>query len=194
MNGRRAFVIVALALAIEGCGAAATSSSTSSPTTTLPSALPSPGAVSPSPSVLTSAPPAPTSTPPAPTPAPTLASTSTVATKAPKGAIPVVLTAIDPDHGLPVFQPDNLTAKAGTVVFFLQNVPPPWGSPDHNMWIGPSIGVPLAGSTDLKPKTNVIFTVKGLTPGSYMFWCTIAAPDGNTHASYGMKGTLTITP
>jgi plastocyanin len=180
-------LVVALALAIEGCGAAATSSSTSSPTTTPPSALPSPSAVSPSPSVATSA-------PPAPTPVPTLTSTSRVATKAPKGAIPVVLTAIDPDHGLPVYQPDKLTAKAGTVVFFLQNVPPPWGSPDHNMWIGPSIGVPLAGSTDLKPKTNVIFTVNDLTPGSYMFWCTIAAPDGNTHASYGMVGTLTITP
>ena len=190
MNPRRTFVIVALALAVEGCGAAGTSTSTSSPTAALGTTPASPSAVAPSPLVTASA----TSAPPAPTPVPTLASTSKVATKAPKGAIPVVLTAIDPDHGLPVFQPDKLTAKAGTVVFFLQNVPPPWGSPDHNMWIGPSIGVPLAGSTDLKPKTNVIFTVQALTPGSYVFWCSIAAPDGNTHASYGMKGTLTITP
>ena len=191
MNPRRAFVIVALAVAIEGCGGGAASTSTSSPTTTVPLALPSPSAVSPSPSVATSVA---TSAPPASTPVPTLASTSKVATKAPKGAIPVVMTVVDPDHGLPVYQPNNLTAKAGTVVFFLENVPAVFAAPDHNMLIGGSVGDTLAGSTDVKHGESVTFTVNDLTAGTYNFWCSIIAPDGNTHANHGMVGTLTITP
>ena len=103
------------------------------------------------------------------------------------------MTVVDPDHGLPVYQPNNLTAKAGTVVFFLQNVPAVFAAPDHNMMIGPSVGTTLAGSTDVKRSRDVIFTVKGLTPGSYVFWCSIVAPDGNTHATHGMMGSLTIT-
>ena len=51
----------------------------------------------------------------------------------------------------------------------------------------------LAGSMDVKHNENVIFTVHDLTPGSYVFWCTIVSPDGNTHANRGMQGTLTIT-
>jgi plastocyanin len=132
---------------------------------------------------------------PASTPVPTLASTSKVATTAPKGSIPVVMTAVgDSEHGKPVYQPDHLTAKAGTVVFFLQNVPPAWASPDHNMQIGPAIGTALAGSADVNRNENVIFTVNGLAPGTYTFWCSIVAPGGTTHASFGMVGTLTITP
>ncbi len=128
-------------------------------------------------------------------PVPTLASTSVVASKAPKGAIPVVMTAVgDSEHGKPVYQPDKITAKAGTVVFFIQNVPPAWASPDHNMQIGPSVGTSLAGSTDVNRNENVIFTVNDLMPGTYTFWCSIVAPGGTTHASFGMVGELTITP
>jgi plastocyanin len=104
------------------------------------------------------------------------------------------MTVVDPDHGLPVYQPNNLTAKAGTVVFFLENVPAVFASPNHNMQIGGSVGDTLAGSTDVKAHGNVTFTVRGLTPGTYIYWCSIVAPDGNTHANRGMVGTLTITP
>jgi plastocyanin len=118
-----------------------------------------------------------------------------VASDAPKGAIPLVMTAVgDSEHGKPVYQPDKITAKAGTVVFFLQNVPAAGFSPDHNMMIGPSVGRPLAGSIDVNRNENVIFTVNDLTPGTYPFWCSIVALNGATHASFGMVGELTITP
>jgi plastocyanin len=104
------------------------------------------------------------------------------------------MTVVDPDHGLPVYQPNNLTAKAGTVVFYLENVPAVFAAPDHNMQIGGSVGDTLAGSTDVKHGDKVIFTVKDLTAGTYIFWCSIIGPDGSTHANRGMVGTLTITP
>jgi plastocyanin len=104
------------------------------------------------------------------------------------------MTSIDPDHGLPVYQPNNLTAKAGTVLFFLQNVPAVFDGSDHNMHIGGSVGDTLAGSTDVKHGEDVIFTVKDVTAGTYIFWCSIIAPDGITHANHGMMGTLTVTP
>jgi len=189
MSSRRTLFVVVLALDLGGCGQAATSTSSSSPTATESTAAASPNALSPSPSAAT---PVPT---PEATPLPTLASTSKVATTAPNGAIPVVMTAVgDSEHSKPVYQPDQLTAKAGTVIFFLQNVPPSWASPDHNMWIGPSIGQALAGSADVNRNESVIFTVNGVTPGTYAFWCSILAPSGATHASFGMVGTLTITP
>ena len=52
----------------------------------------------------------------------------------------------------------------------------------------------LAGSTDVNRNENVIFTVNDLMPGTYTFWCSIVAPGGTTHASFGMVGELTITP
>jgi plastocyanin len=62
------------------------------------------------------------------------------------------------------------------------------------MLIGPSIGQALASSEDVNRNESVIFTVNGVTPGTYTFWCSIVAPGGATHASFGMVGTLTITP
>jgi plastocyanin len=187
MNARRACLVVVLALGIEGCGTAATSPSTATSTSTVASS----SAVSASPSeAVQSATPISTATP-----LPALASTSVVASDAPKGAIPVVMTAVgDSEHGKPVYQPDKITAKAGTVVFFLQNVPPAGCSCDHNMMIGPSVGRSFAGSMDVNRNENVIFTVNDLTPGAYPFWCSIVAPNGTTHASSGMVGELTITP
>jgi uncharacterized cupredoxin-like copper-binding protein len=110
------------------------------------------------------------------------------------------MTAVDAG---PRFQPDNLTAKAGTVVFFLQNIPTLF-SPDHNMQIGPAsvqfygdgsirAGQVLAGTPNIRTKEMATFTVNDLTPGTYLFWCSVEGANGN-HASFGMVGTLTITP
>ncbi len=104
------------------------------------------------------------------------------------------MTVIDPAHPKPVYEPDELTAKAGTVAFFLANVPEPWAGPDHDFLIGPSIGKVLVASPSVDRNDALVFTVEGLTPGSYVFWCSIVAPDGVSHASRGMVGTLTITP
>ena len=104
----------------------------------------------------------------------------------------------------PRFQPDTISAKAGTAVFFLENVPGTLFSPSHNMLIG-SCGVQfygdgslrsgqvLAGTPNIGPKEAVTFTVNDLTPGRYPFWCSVEAGNGN-HAAFGMVGELTVTP
>ncbi len=56
-----------------------------------------------------------------------------------------------------------------------------------------SAGQVLAGTPYLRAEEAAIFTVNDLTPGSYLFWCSVVY--GNAaHAAYGMVGTLTITP
>lgn len=89
--------------------------------------------------------------------------------------------------GGPRFTPDQLTAQAGTVVFFLDMQE---ADVVHNMLIASEVGdPPLAKSAVLEPGQSVIFTVHGLEPGSYEFWCTFEG-----HLAGGMKGTLTVTP
>lgn len=102
---------------------------------------------------------------------------------APSDAIPIKLA-----WGSPRFEPDQVTAKAGTQAFFLQM--PPQGSLDnHNMAIGPKIYKVLARSSFVHQYKSAIFTVENLAPGVYAFWCEV--PE---HATNGMVGTLTITP
>lgn len=172
MNRWRSFLLVALTLALGGCGAAGT---TTSPTPPSPSAVPV----------------SPLAATPAPTPIPTLVSTTVNASEAPAGAIPIRMTVTNAE---PRFEPAAVTAKAGTVVFFLEGIPGVLVSPDHNMRIGPAIGQVLAGTPSIRPKETVTFTVKDLTPGTYVFWCSVIGLDGMSHASNGMVGRLTITP
>jgi uncharacterized cupredoxin-like copper-binding protein len=105
----------------------------------------------------------------------------------------------------PRFQPQDVSAKAGTIVFLLNNVPKSSTlMPDHNMLIGSCVsfygdgsiraGELLAGTPHVLPNETVAFTVNGLAPGSYVFWCSVNVPDGGTHGAAGMVGTLTITP
>lgn len=123
---------------------------------------------------------------PRPTPIPTLPSTSEDATAAPSGAISIQMTFVDG----PRFVPDQVTASAGTVAFFIQNIRPPSFQPvDHNMAIGPEIHMVLARSSFVRVDKSTVFTVEGLAPGTYTFWCEV-----NVHADEGMVGTLTITP
>lgn len=117
-----------------------------------------------------------------PTPLPTLTATTAEASEAPPGAITIEML-----FG-PKFDPKEATAKAGTVVFFLHN-PDPGGGESHNFNIGPELHKPLAMSPILRLGQAVVFTVEGLEPGTYTYWCTF-----NGHEAFGMVGTLTVTP
>jgi plastocyanin len=181
LNRWRSAVLVAVTFAMWGCGGAGTTTFTTSTATTSPTTQPSP-----SPVAMVS--PATTASP---TPIPTLASTTEQASAAPTGAIPIRMTVT---NGNPRFEPDKVTAKAGTAVFFLENGTNVLGTFDHNMRIGPAIGEVLARTPVIHGNETATFTVMDLTPGTYVFWCSIVGLNGNTHAFYGMVGTLTITP
>ena len=99
------------------------------------------------------------------TPVPTLEATTEDATEAPAGAITVTITGLS-------FNPDQLTAPAGTVVFFIDTQQL---NEDihHNMTIAPEIGdLPLAKSAVLTHEHSVVFKVHDMEPGIYQFWCT----------------------
>jgi plastocyanin len=118
-----------------------------------------------------------------PTPLPTLATDVKEAKKAPPGALDIRL-----GRG-PGFTPDEATVEAGDVIFFLHN-PPPEGeffNRGHNFWIGPEIGQPIASSPVLDPGESIVFTVHGLTRGTYTYWCIF-----DLHYTHGMVGTLTV--
>jgi plastocyanin len=148
-----------------------------------PSISPPAAAMTPSPAVIATESP---SRPAAATTIPTLASTTVDATVAPPGSISLRLTE---DAG-PRFQPGQATAKAGTVVFFLQNMLNVAAGPfDHNIALGPRLHVPLANSAFIHSAKSAVFTLVGVAPGTYTFWCQVS-----DHAAKGMVGTLTVTP
>jgi plastocyanin len=129
------------------------------------------------------------STEPSVSAAPTLAFAVESADEAPAGAIEILLT-----FG-PKFEPEEVTASAGTIVFFLQNDQGDGPPAVHNFLLGTSIEEPpLASSPILAPGEAILFTVDGVEPGTYLYWCTVPSPDGQSHAYYGMVGTLTVTP
>lgn len=175
----RAIGAILVIVAMAGCA--------SSPTGATPVATSPPASLAATPSPTPTA--ASTATP-KPTPAPTLASTTEVATKAPQGAIAIDMT---PDALTPRFKPDAVTAKAGTVTFFLTSIPISAGfGPHHDMLIGAEIGTPIATSGQVQPDTSAVFTVEGLAPGTYRFWCNTNTGHG-PHQTLGMVGTLTVT-
>ncbi len=178
MNRRRGLFFTASVLAVAACGGAVTTSPTitlaSSPTT------------APAASVTAASQPAATATrSPAPTPIPTLASTTEPASVAPAGAVHIAMGVPDAQ---PRFTPDKATAKAGTVVIYLENVPGTIGAPDHNMRIGPAIGQVLAATPNIRAKETVTFTVKDLAPGTYLYWCAVLGLDGQTMRPTGWSG------
>lgn len=86
----------------------------------------------------------------------------------------------------PQFAPAALTVKAGNEVFFLSNV----SHGTHSFAIGPADrSSHCAVSDPLRAGETAVFSVQGLKPGTYAFWCTI---DG--HAQEGMVGTLSVLP
>lgn len=120
--------------------------------------------------------------------APTLEATVEEASEAPAGAIEILLT-----FG-PKFEPEEVTAQAGDVVFFLRNDKGDGPAAVHNFLIGPDLdSPPLAASPTLMHGESIVFTVYGLDAGTYTYWCTLPSPDGAPHSQYGMVGTLTVT-
>ena len=120
--------------------------------------------------------------------APMLQTTVEEAGSAPSGAIEILLT-----FG-PKFEPDEATAQAGEVVFFLRNDKGDGPPAVHNFLIGSDIeSPPLAASPTLMSGESIVFTVYELEAGTYTYWCTLPSPDGAPHSQYGMVGTLTVT-
>ena len=96
----------------------------------------------------------------------------------PTGSIKVSMTEYS-------FTPNNLSAPAGKVVFFLVN---DGKSQSHDMVIRDSTGKRLAASDLISVGDSVVFTVANIAAGSYSIFC-----DQPGHEGSGMKGTLTIT-
>ena len=112
-----------------------------------------------------------------------LPSTTVAATEAPLGAIQVVM--VGPP---PVFRPKALTARAGDVVFYLENNSPSADAHGvHTLAIGRELGKPIVVSDEVRGGRRAIFTVLGLDAGEYVTWCTFPG-----HASLGQTGTLTV--
>jgi plastocyanin len=119
----------------------------------------------------------------------TLSTSFTEDRRAAAGAIEVLMT-----FG-PTFEPEEATAPAGTVVFFLKNDKGDGPPALHNFLLGTSLeDPPLATSPTLASGFAGTSTIERLEPGTYKYWCTILAPDGTAHSQMGMTGTLTVTP
>ena len=183
LQRRIRFLTAALSftLAFGGCASAGAPASTGPTTTTSSSASPSSAPVSQSTGTSV------------PTPEPTLASTTEDASEAPAGAVPIKMIILP--NAAPRFEPDDVSVKAGTVVFFLENIPNPPFISDHNMLIGPAMPEALARTPTIQRNRKVTFTVNDLPPGTYAFWCSIKdIANQLDHAGEGMVGTLTVTP
>lgn len=153
--------VLSIALSIAGCSGQAASASPLPSATAAPTDSPSPESA--------------------------VAATSEPAETAPAGAVTITVN----NNGAR-FHPDEVTMAADAVVFFLVHE----GGEDvsalhHNLNIGPELppGAALVSSPMLEPGDAFVFTVTGLEPGEYRFWCTISE-----HYSFGMVGTLTVTP
>lgn len=81
------------------------------------------------------------------------------------------------------FDPSNITVRSGKATFFLVDS----GSAAHNMVILAPDGRRVARSDLVQAGGSSVFTVDGLTAGSYRFIC-----DQPGHEEAGMKGTLTV--
>ena len=94
----------------------------------------------------------------------------------PAGSVRVTMTEFK-------FDPSTLHAKPGTATFFLVNS----GSVAHDMVVETGDGKRVAGSELVQPGNSSVFTVDGLTAGSYLIVCTQPG-----HEAAGMKGTLSV--
>ncbi|HEX5579032.1 MAG TPA: cupredoxin domain-containing protein [Candidatus Limnocylindria bacterium] len=107
----------------------------------------------------------------------------------PEGAVEILMT-----FG-PTFVPEEATATAGTVTFFLKNDKGDGPPAAHNFLLGTAVDAPPLASSPLMGSGEAgVLTIEDLGPGTYAYWCTIPSPDGQPHSHYGMVGTLTVTP
>ncbi len=94
----------------------------------------------------------------------------------PAGSVKVTMTEYK-------FDPSTISVKPGSATFFLVNS----GSVAHDMIVLSSDGKRVAGSELVQGGNTSVFTVNGLTAGSYRIIC-----DQPGHEAAGMKGTLTV--
>lgn len=113
---------------------------------------------------------------------PAVTATTEPATEAPDDA---VVVEVGPG---PNFIPEELSVPPGTVTFFLDGSAIEEGI-THNMNIGLELPpeAPLVASDFLTAGESATFTVSGLEPGSYVFWCSV-----DEHHAIGMVGTLEV--
>jgi uncharacterized cupredoxin-like copper-binding protein len=95
----------------------------------------------------------------------------------PAGSIKVTMT----DYH---FDPTDITAPAGKVVFFLVNS----GGQSHDMYIAKDDGTVVANSELVSAGDSSVFTVDNIAAGKYKTYCNQPG-----HADAGMKGTLTVS-
>ena len=88
------------------------------------------------------------------------------------------------------FDPEEISVRSGPVTFFIVNDNAGVsGGQSHQLSIGDEVGGrSLAASAPVAPGQSAAFTVTGLEPGDYAFWCFI-----HEHYTFGMVGTLTVT-
>lgn len=126
-----------------------------------------------------------------PSPEPAVQATFEPADAAPAGAVTIAV----PGDGIR-FHPEEVTVSADSAVFFLvyegENRA---GATRHNLLIGPELppGAALVSSPLLDPGESFVFTVTGLEPGEYRFWCTYSDGPNGSHWVRGMVGALTVT-
>jgi plastocyanin len=116
-------------------------------------------------------------------PVPTIQATIERAAEPPPGAIEIVMTVVNK----PEFQPDEITAPAGTITLFLDN--PGVLEEIHDFQIGPELLRAQAKTQAIFPRQRFVLTLTDVPAGTYTFWCSITR-----HYSFGMVGTLTVTP
>jgi plastocyanin len=114
----------------------------------------------------------------------TLAASTSVGAAKPAGAVEVGMANF-------AFLPENITVKAGDVVFFLSNKDLQVGDSfyRHNFILTTSVNglsSPVAGSSDFLPGEKGTFVVKNLAAGTYQLFCSY-------HHAGGMQGTVTVT-
>jgi uncharacterized cupredoxin-like copper-binding protein len=95
----------------------------------------------------------------------------------PSGSIKVTMTEYK-------FDPGDLSAPAGKVVFYLVNA----GTLSHDMVITKADGTIVGRSDLVSAGDQFVFTVDNIAAGSYKILC-----DQPGHADAGMRGTLTIS-
>ena len=96
----------------------------------------------------------------------------------PSGSIKVTMTDFH-------FEPSNISAPHGKVVFFLVNAS---GSLQHDMAIRDSSNNRVGISELVSAGDSIVFTVDNIAAGSYTIFCTQPG-----HEAEGMSGKLTVT-